>query len=711
MTQRAEFVAEWARAIADTSYVSLSAAQLEVFAGGLTDTLVALLDEPCYDAAAGRRIGEAMIAAHCTGAETLGRTVVLLGDRLPDLRPSTAHRVSRIIGDVATGYAAALRELTLAEQDEISRAVFANQRAAEQQLAFSEARFRAMFTEAATGIGIADLDGNILEANPAMLDMFGYDAEAFTARNVSELVHPDDVPEVWQVYGELIAGIREDFHIEKRFFRSDGEVIWTNLTVSLIRDDAGHPTHQIALLEDVTERRHLHARLQHQAFHDPLTGLANRALFALRLDAIFAGATGPRVGLCYLDLDGFKTVNDTLGHHHGDELLIRIAASLERCCPDRTVARIGGDEFVILLEDTASIAEVVELAEKVQATLSTPFRVGNHELLITSSIGVVEQPVSATNAGDLMTAADTTLYRAKNEGKNRYAVFDHARTQTEITRFTLAAAMPTGIRRGEFFLEYQPLVALSDESWYGVEALVRWRHPGFGLLAPSHFITLAEETGAIVPLGRWVLEQACRQATHWWHTFGDEAPLVSVNLAPSQLRDPALADEVGDVLRQTGLPAGRLQLELTEHAVMRDEPASLHTLQALHAMQVKIVIDDFGTGCSNLSHLHRLPLSGLKLDASFIRELDGHRDAPEAKIVAALIGLAHDLKLTVTAEGRRVPHPARAPRGAGLRRGAGVAVRPGRPAGARHPAPRPRLTRPIRSRRAAAACGINACPT
>ena len=207
MTHRAEFVAEWARAIADTSYVSLSAAQLEVFAGGLTDTLVTLLDEPAYDAAAARRIGEAMIAAHCTGADTLQRTVVLLGDRLPDLRPSIAdRRVSRIIGDVAAGYAAALREVTLAEQDAISRAVFATQRTAEQQLAFSEARFRAMFTEAATGIGIADVDGNILEANPALLNMFGYSAEAFTARNVSELVHPDDVPEVWEMYGELIAG-------------------------------------------------------------------------------------------------------------------------------------------------------------------------------------------------------------------------------------------------------------------------------------------------------------------------------------------------------------------------------------------------------------------------------------------------------------------------------------------------------------------------
>ena len=594
------------------------------------------------------------------GFEPVAPGIVYFPQWRPDPQSPSIPDPERFTGFVVVGRLAdprpsttALRGVTSSEQDETSRAVSATERVPEQRLAFSEARFRAMFTEAATGMGIADLDGNILEANPALLNMFGYSAEAFTARNVSELVHPDDAPEIWEMYGELIAGIREDFHIEKRFFRSDGEVVWTNLTVSLIRDDAGHPTYQIALLEDVTERRHLHARLQHQAFHDPLTGLANRARFAQRLDAIFAGPAGARVGLCYLDLDGFKTVNDTLGHRHGDELLICIAAALERCCPDRTVARIGGDEFVILLEDTASIAEVVELAEKVQAALSTPFQVGGHELLITTSIGVVEQPVSATSAGDLMTAADTTLYRAKNDGKNRYAVFDRARTQTEVTRFTLAAAMPAGIRRGEFLLEFQPLVTVADESWFAVEALVRWRHPSFGLLTPSHFITLAEETGAIVALGRWVLEQACRQATYWWHTFGDHAPLVSVNLAPNQLRDPGLADEVAAVLRQTGLPPGRLQLELTEHAVMRDEPASLHTLQALHAMQVKIVIDDFGTGYSNLSHLHRLPLSGLKLDASFVRELDGAGscDPPEAKIAAALITLAHDLKLTVTAEG------------------------------------------------------------
>jgi diguanylate cyclase (GGDEF)-like protein/PAS domain S-box-containing protein len=660
---RSNFITQWAQAIAETSYVSMGTAQLEAFAADLTADLTGLLRAPSYDTAAGRRIGAALVAAHCTGPETLSRSLMLLSERLSEVRRLSSsqrrtaldldRRVSRVIGDIAGGYAAALRDRTLAEQDEICRAVFATQRAAEQQLAFSEARFRAMFTEAATGIGIADLDGNILEANPALLNMFGYSAEAFSARKVSELVHPDDAPDVWEIYEELIAGSREDLHVEKRFFRADGEAIWTNLTVSLIRDDTGNPTYQIAMLEDITERRHLLARLQHQAFHDPLTGLANRALFGQRLETALSGAVGCRVGLCYLDLDGFKTVNDTLGHHHGDKLLIRIAARLEQCCPGAMVARIGGDEFVILLENTTSTAEVIALAEKVQATLSTPFRIGTQELLITTSIGIVEQPVTATNAVDLMTAADTTLYRAKNEGKNRYAVFDRARTQTEITRFTLAAAMPAGIRRGEFVLDYQPLVTLSDESWSGVEALVRWQHPTFGRLAPSRFINLAEETGAIVPLGRWVLQQACQQAAHWWRTHGDHAPVVSVNLAPSQLRDPALIDDIATILQETGLPAGHLQLELTEHAVMRDEPASLCTLNTLHDMKVRIVIDDFGTGYSNMSYLHRLPLCGLKLDASFIRELDSpsSSDPPGAKIVSALITLAHNLKLTVTAEG------------------------------------------------------------
>ena len=278
---------------------------------------------------------------------------------------------------------------------------------------------------------------------------------------------------------------------------------------------------------------------------------------------------------------------------------------------------------------------------------------GPHELVVTASIGVVEQPVAATNPSELMTAADMTLYRAKDDGKNRYAVFDRGRVQTEITKLTLAADLPVAIGRAELVLDYQPLVALSDGSWRGVEALVRWRHPTFGLIGPDRFIPVAEETGAIVALGRWVLWQACTQAVNWWRAFGERAPLMSVNLAPSQLEDATLVADVAAVLDRTGLPPRRLQLELTEHAIMREEPAVLDKLHTIAATGVRIVIDYFGSGYSNLSYLHRLPLHGLKLDASFVRGLCTPEtpDSPGAKIVSALTALAHALNLTVTAEG------------------------------------------------------------
>ncbi|MGH3931277.1 MAG: putative bifunctional diguanylate cyclase/phosphodiesterase [Pseudonocardiaceae bacterium] len=658
--RREAFARLWANAVAGTSYVSMGRDELTRHLLGLTHRLVDAALAAEFDPSVAHRVGAELVAAHFTGTETLGETLALITERLPGLLedmttrcPDLAARIARLSGNIAAGYAGALRERTLEEQEAIHRAGLMARMEAEQALAASEARLRAMFTQAAVGIGIGDLEGNILEANPALLQMFGYTREEFTTLNVSAMVHPEDAASVWQVYEQLVRGEREHFRMEKRFYRSDGDEIWSNLTVSLVRDENGAPAHQVAVLEDVSERHRLQARLEYQAYHDPLTGLPNRALVSDRLAEVFAESAGSRrIGLCYLDLDGFKVVNDSLGHDTGDQLLIAVASRLARCCgPGQLVARMGGDEFVIIVEDSSE-QEIVALADKVLTTLAAPIKVGDHELTITASVGIVERPVADTTQADLVSAADITLYWAKAEGKGRYAMFNRNRNDKEVARFTLSATMPAAVERGEFFVDYQPLVSLEDCGLRGVEALVRWRHPMYGLLGPERFIGLAEETGSIVQLGRWVLTQACEQTSRWRDTFGDASPFVSVNLAPRQLREPGLVDDVVTILNNARLAPSHLQLELTEQALMGDEAGPVEALVKLYDMGVRIAIDDFGTGYSNLPYLRRLPLHGLKLAGSFAMGLRGRDSDPvEERMVATLVNLAHALELTVTAEG------------------------------------------------------------
>lgn len=657
------FARRWAEAIVGTSYVSMGRRVLAKHLLGLAQQLVDAALAVEFDPSAGRQVGADMVAAHFTGTETLRGTLALISEELPGLLGSVPHcadvasRVAQLAASMAAGYAGALRERSLDEQDAVYRAGLRARRQAEQALAASEAKFRAMFTEAAIGIGIGDLEGNITDANPALLEMFGYTLEEFTQLNVSAMVHPDDAASVWQIYVELVRGDRDHFRMEKRFTRSDGGNIWTHLTVSLVRDENNAPAYQVAMLEDVSERRHLQAKLEHQAYHDPLTLLANRQMVSERLAQIFAGPAGRRrVGLCFLDLDEFKVVNDSLGHHVGDQLLKTVAARLTRCCcAGQLVARMGGDEFVIIVEGTAGEHDMVTLADKVLAAMAQPIQVGKHQLMVTASIGVVERPVADTNPDDLLQAADITMYRAKADGKGRYAVFDRNRNESEVVRFTLSATMRAAVERGEFFVEYQPLFRLRDRSLIGVEALVRWRHPTFGVLGPERFIDLAEESGSIVQLGRWVLVRACEQARAWMDSYGAAAPFVSVNLAPRQLYEPALVADVAEILLDNGLEPTSLQLELTEQALMSDGAGPLTMLTKLHGMGVRIALDDFGTGYWNIPDLRRLPLHELKLAGSFATGLQSPSGLVDQRIVAALVDLAHALGLTVTAEGIETP--------------------------------------------------------
>ncbi|MFJ5557087.1 putative bifunctional diguanylate cyclase/phosphodiesterase [Streptomyces sp. NPDC093250] len=657
------FATIWSRAVFPVTSTSSTRPEFEARLLPLARRLSEALRARAFDADAGKETGAALVAAHCTDPEALSRTLDCVdaylvlycgedGDR-EDLRARSA----RLQHAMAAGFAQALRERTLAEQEAIAQAALEAQGVVAQALHATEARFRAVFEGAAIGIGIADLEGNVLQVNGALRRMFGLSEQGLRCRNVKDWVHPEDAPQTWRLYEELVSGQREHYQLEKAFHRPDGTVLWTNLTVSLLRDTDGAPQYQLALMEDTTERRLLNLRLRYEATHDALTGLPNRTFFFERLEKALGAGEGRRFGLCYLDLDGFKTVNDSLGHAAGDRLLVEVADRLQACAtaPGEMVARLGGDEFVALTTGPDTQRTVDELAARIMNALLAPISVDGRELTVRGSIGIVEGPAGERSAAEVLRSADITMYRAKSAGGNRFELADPEADARAITRHGLTTALPTALDRGEFFIEYQPLVHLGDGSVRGAEALVRWLHPQHGVLSPDRFIPLAEHTGLIVPLGRWVLEQSVRQAREWRDRHGGASlgPLrINVNLSPCQLNHPGLVQDTVEILERTGVAPDALCLEVTESALIGADDDLLKPLRRLAEMGVDIALDDFGTGYSNLANLRRLPVSVLKLDRSFTQSMQRFpADPVDLKIVEGIVSLAHSLDLAVTVEG------------------------------------------------------------
>ncbi|MEU6067196.1 MULTISPECIES: putative bifunctional diguanylate cyclase/phosphodiesterase [Streptomyces] len=526
--------------------------------------------------------------------------------------------------------------------------------------------YRTVFATAPLAMAVVDREGLVVDANDAFGTLLGTAPDALADRIAADLVDLASDARTWHAYREVLRGRQAKLRCTRRLKHPDGRSVWAQVSVAPL---AGSAPGVLLSVVDISGRRELQARLRHLQMHDPVTRLPNRTLFFERLSAALEAesyeqsGTG-RIGLCYLDLDGFKAVNDTLGHRIGDRLLAAVAERLTRVADEagcaRTgaplVARLGGDEFALLVEDSTGTEQLADLAETALEALQAPFDLAGQRLSLTASIGVVERHAAGTTATGLMQAADTTLYWAKADGKARWTLFDPERNAHRMTRQALSSTLRPAIDRGEFALEYQPLVGMEDGRLRGVEALVRWNHPQFGTLTPNRFIGLAEEDGSIVPLGRWALATACRQARRWQLDHPDEPPIfVSVNVAVRQVWDSDLVADVAETLAETGLAPHLLQLELTESAVMGSAGRPLQTLQALSDMGVRIAIDDFGTGYSNLAYLSRLPVSVLKLDGSFVRgfQYDDPGDRPnpaDEVVVEAMIQLAHRLGLTVTAE-------------------------------------------------------------
>ncbi|HSO95146.1 MAG TPA: EAL domain-containing protein [Acidimicrobiia bacterium] len=528
---------------------------------------------------------------------------------------------------------------------------------AERALRESEERFRSAFEHAPIGMALADAQGRVLRSNRAFARMLGRQPADLANLQIRDITHPDDWGDNADHIQRLFAGEFNEYTLEKRYLHADGHVVWVSLSVSAVRDTDGTPLYMIGQIEDITERKAIGERLAHQAVHDPLTGLPNRTFFIDRLRKTMGRVyrRRNRVAVLFLDVDHFKVINDSLGHEAGDQLLITLGHRLRRMLrPSDTVARFGGDEFTILCPDVDDPSAVRVLAERVLDEVARPVVLADNEVFVTASIGIACSGRNAETPETLVRDADTAMYRAKDQGRHRAEFFDERSRARTLEHLHTGNALHRALERGEFELHYQPILELETGRVVGFEALIRWRHPERGLVAPIEFIGLAEETGLIVPIGAWVLETACVQAARWQAARPDQRPVtISANVSPRQLTEPSFPDQIARVLDHSGIRPGTLWLEITETTLMHDTESASSALRALRAQGIHLAVDDFGTGYSSLSHLKRFPIEALKIDQSFVRGLADNTE--DAAIVTAVISLAHALGLSSTAEGVETP--------------------------------------------------------
>lgn len=534
-----------------------------------------------------------------------------------------------------------------------------------QALRVSEERYALAVAGASDGLWDWEILKNHVYFAPRWQSLLGYD-KGEIGHDISEWldrIHPADRPHVDEQIADHLAGLTDHFESEHRIYVANGHCRWFLCRGLAVRDAEGKPYRMAGSLGDITERKQAEQKLMYDALHDVLTGLPNRALFLDRLgQAMAAARRRPDRGyaVLFLDLDRFKVVNDSLGHLAGDRLLMAIAHRLTACIrPEDTAARLGGDEFCLLLVDLHDLHEAVLVAERLQAALRDPFELDGHELPVSFSIGIAAGLPEYEQPGEVLRDADLAMYRAKELGRACYATFDHTLRERAIAQLEIERDLRRALDRGEFRLFYQPIVDLETGYINQFEALVRWQHPDRGLVLPGEFIPIAEETGAIVPLGEWTLREACRQLAEWQRLLRSghrsrrkldpEALTVSVNLSARQFAQPDLVESVDRALEEAELPPYCLKLEITESTVMADGQRAESILRQLRSRGIQLSIDDFGTGYSSLSYLQRFPVDTIKIDRAFVSPAPGHEG--NWAIVRAITALAESLGMNVVAEG------------------------------------------------------------
>ena len=586
-----------------------------------------------------------LVAAAVAGAEavdSLNNLIMITRDGVEIPIENNATPI-KDVKDQTTGIVLVFRDIT-------------ERRRAAEDLRLSEERYALAAQAANDGLWDWSLGANRVYFSPRWKAMLGYEEHEIENHTDAwfQRIHEEDRKAVKTTIAHHLEGRSKHFECEHRMLHKDGSYRWMMSRGIALCDATGKRTRVAGSQSDITERKVAEQQLLHDAFHDALTELPNRALFLDRLKLAIARAKRHdehRFTVLFLDLDRFKIINDSLGHMIGDQLLIGVANRLKSVIrAGDTISRLGGDEFTILLEDLTDGTEVIRIAERIQECIGLPFKLSNHEAYTTVSIGIVAGTSDYDRPEDILRDADTAMYRAKAAGKARYEVFENTMYTRAVSLLQIETDLRQALERNELVLYYQPILTLNDEAIRGFEALIRWQHPTLGLVPPNDFIPLAEETGLILPIGRWVIQKACQQIRCWQNMFPQHPPLhISVNVSAKQLLEAGLVDYIQEVILEQQIPPHCLKLEITETSLIDKVERVKEVLETLRAQGMDISIDDFGTGYSSLSYLRNFPISTLKIDRSFIHSITADPDT--AEFARTIVTLARNLNLSVVAEG------------------------------------------------------------
>jgi PAS domain S-box-containing protein/diguanylate cyclase (GGDEF)-like protein len=639
----ADLARQWTSAVLPTSNVPLSRGELQVILTGFAELLTGALRTEEFDHTQAAEVGRGLVASQLVGPKALDATIRVLGRQL---RPAADDdRLVDLLGAIAGGYVDALREHIFQQQETLKKAVFRARDAAEKALRASERRFRTVFTESVVGIAIGDIQGHIVSSNLAMQEMLGYSADELRQRTPYDLMPRKDAEEVSTAYRKLIGGSFTSLRSEQQMLRSDGEPIWVHIAVTLIKDENGQPDYPVVMIEDISDLHLLQDRWSHQVAHDPLTNLHNRALFVSKVETAVGGlAPGERIGLACFGLDGMSVINAGVSDQVGDKILKTTADRLRAVVDDDTglLGRVDGDRFA-LLAVRSTTQTMIETVERAMARITEPIAVGGREYSITTSVGVVERAAAGSDPAQLLADAELALHWAKQDGRAQWTLFEADRGSRQRRDFVLAAQLPAALRADQFVVEFEPVARVGDRSLAGLSVVVSWDHPDQGILSARDFLHLAERTGQMLPLGSWILRQACDQAKEWHGEHGERTPQVSVALANRMIGDQDLAALLLAVLDASGARAEQLTLEV-DHSMLRDDDGDpAEVLTVLRDMGFRVLVGGMTASCCPHGFTD-LPVHGIKLAPEFVATL-GEDDKPDPAAQRAIGGVVSAAQL------------------------------------------------------------------